>query len=129
MEITRWNECYNDGTKSKLYLNLNNNPDEFADDTDVNYVYVGDLAEDDDYIDTIIPFKYGIFPTTVGDSSSTKIGDYFYTNFDNDPNSGWRTARRGGLLYHGLWAGLFYWNVNDSASADYWLIGARLVLR
>jgi hypothetical protein len=68
----------------------------------------------------------GIWPASVGGSSSTYIADYFYTYFDNDNDSGWRVARVGARATNGSVAGAFcVYSINDSSYAAS-TIGGRL---
>lgn len=50
------------------------------------------------------------------------VGDYHWNN-----NSGWRVATLGGFCSNGSFAGAFYWNLDNAASARSWDVGGRLV--
>jgi hypothetical protein len=68
----------------------------------------------------------GIWPASVGGSSSTYIADYFYTYFDNDNDSGWRVALVGASAHDGSGAGAFYVFSGYDSSFATSTIGGRL---
>jgi hypothetical protein len=108
---------------SRLYMALDYT--DFADDTDTGYVLAGSLAQADGYVTDIVDFT-GIWPASVGGSSSTYIADYFYTYFDNDNDSGWRVALVGAFAINGSTAGAFFVSSNYDSSTAYSNIGGRL---
>ena len=64
---------------------------------------------------------YASFPTTVGGSSSTYYGDYYYQL------TGQRGALLGGSWDYGAGAGLFCWRLGGSSSDVTLYVGGRLV--
>lgn len=103
------------------------NPDNFADDTDTNYSLIAQLAESDGYISKLI---WGtILPSEVSGGSTNHCGDYHYSYFNNDPDSGWRVARFGGNLNDGSTAGLLCSAFNISSGFVVAHLGARLCLQ
>ena len=64
---------------------------------------------------------YAAFPTTVGGSSTTYYGDYYYQA------TGQRIALLGGYWNSGTAAGLFCWDLRYSSSAAAPAFGGRLV--
>jgi hypothetical protein len=111
---------------SQLYLC--SDPTVFADDTSTGYTLVGNLAEDDGYSTDIID-AIGIWPSAVGGSSSTRLADYYYTYFDNDNDSGWRSAIVVGRADTGSAAGVSCVNSTNGSSIVSVGIGGRLCYR
>ncbi len=99
-------------------------PANFADDTETGYNLVGNLAENDGYASKLVEGQ--MLPVDISGGSSEHIGDYFYTYYDNNADSGWRVARVGGHLYHGSLAGLSSLHVYYDSSFVHPHIGARL---
>lgn len=62
------------------------------------------------------------FPTEVGGGSSTYMCDYYYQNTGN------RVARVGGGFGDGASGGLWYWNLDNTSSGAYWVVGARVLI-
>ncbi len=113
----------NDGSSSKLYLC--NDYTNYASDTSTNYALAGNLAEADGW-PTDIMDATGIWPSSVGGSSSTYLCDYFYTYYDSNPAGGWRVARVGGYAIVGASVGAFFvatYGASSYASAS---LGGRL---
>lgn len=108
---------------SRLYLALDYT--DFADDTATGYVLAGSLAQADGYVTDIIDFT-GIWPASVGGSSSTYIADYYYTYFDNNNDSGWRVALVGAYANDGSVAGAFYVSSSYDSSVAGSNLGGRL---
>lgn len=111
---------------SQVYISKN--PNNFADDISSNYILYANIAQNDGYISqfvngTILPYLNG-----VSGNSSNHCGDYHYSRYDNDPNSGWRVALAGGTLNHGTRAGLLLSNFHNDSGNDSPNLGARLCL-
>ncbi|MCF8219396.1 MAG: hypothetical protein K9J21_10500 [Bacteroidales bacterium] len=96
----------------------------FADDTDINHNLIGNIAENDGYVSRFLAGH--ILPVETAGSSSQHVGDYYYTYYDNSPDSGWRVAFAGGLLHYGSNAGFACFRVFNGSSDDYSYVGARL---
>lgn len=64
---------------------------------------------------------YAAFPITVGGSSTTYYGDYYYQN------TGQCVARLGGAWATGTNVGLFYWDLYGSSSYTSLALGGRLI--
>jgi len=97
----------------------------YASDTDTGYTMSGLLAEADGYPIDIIDTT-GIWSSAIGGSSSTYLCDYYYTYFDNDPDSGWRVARVGGYAPYGTSAGAFCVHSYSASSTATSTVGGRL---
>jgi hypothetical protein len=113
----------NDGVSSKLYLSTNHTV--YASDTASNYTYAGDLAAADGYPTDILN-ALGVWPKSVGGSSSTYLADYYYTEFDSSPSGGWRVALFGGNAIRGSAAGASDWYSDGSSSLAGSDVGGRL---
>ena len=114
-----------EGNLSKVYIS--NNPSNFQDSGDTNYIYVGDASRTEGYMKTILDGVTGCFlPKTVGAGSTTYYCDYFYTNI---PASGTavRTCLLGGSAHHGAAAGLGFSYSGNAPSVTHAFIGSRLV--
>lgn len=97
-----------DGGKSLLYVAPEWNPAKFASAINSDYKLRGELPRTSDYVKQLLIGEHGeMMPKTVGGgaSSSTYVGDYFYTNI---PSSGEATR---GVLFGG--------NANDGAHAGF----------
>jgi hypothetical protein len=99
-------------------------PANFADDTEVGYEMIGNIAESDGYVSKFL--EGHMLPTETAGSSSEHVGDYHYTYYDNDPDIGWRGAYAGGTLISGSNAGPAYFHLNRGSSIDRPSLGARL---
>ena len=87
-----------DGGKSLLYAAPEWNPAKFASAINSDYKLRGELPRTSDYVKQLLIGEHGeMMPKTVGGgaSSSTYVGDYFYTNI---PSSGEATR---GVLFGG----------------------------
>ena len=73
------------------------------------------------YIDAMEVTEYGIFPQTMGGTSTTYYCDACWYN-----NSGERFALFGGSSYSGAEVGAFSVNLNNSVSNAHWTFGAAL---
>lgn len=58
-------------------------------------------------------------------NTALPVGDHCW----NQNGTGWRVAALGACWSHGLYAGAFYWYLNDASSYRYRSIGGRLVYR
>lgn len=105
---------------------LSRNPDDYADDTDIGYTMVGQAAEADGYGVTLIPNSGLLYPASVGASTVTGSCDYHYTDFDNDPDIGWRVVLVGAPAGNGALAGAFYVNSNNGSTSAATTIAGRL---
>ena len=116
------------GSAYASYAYACNDDTAFADDTDTDYDEIADggLAQADGYIATLVQTVNGFLPLTVGASSSTKLCDYYYTYFDDDPNSGWRVVSFGGPADSGAAAGAFCVNSYNASSSANVNLGGRL---
>ena len=103
---------------------VNRDPSEFQDDTEVDYRLAGNIAENDGYVSKFL--KGHMLPVSIEGSSSQHCGDYHYSSYDSDPDSGWRVAYAGGLLHTGSHAGLAYFYLNVGSSFVSSHLGARL---
>ena len=73
----------------------------------------------------------GMYPSAVGGSSTTKLTDQFYTQYDNlapGYTTDWRVVRVGGCADNGATAGVFCVAATDDSSIDLAHLGARLCL-
>ena len=94
-----------DGGKSLLYVAPEWNPAKFASSISEDYKLRGELPRTSNYVKELLIGEHGeMMPKTVGGSSSTYVGDYFYTNI---PSSGEATrgVLFGGSAVHGASAG------------------------
>ena len=107
---------------------ISNDVTAFADDTETNYFLYQKIAETDGYIEKFIPGTILPEKGYTNGGSGTYVGDYFYTYYENNADSGWRVARWGGRLSNGSWAGLCYAYVYLLSGAAHSHVGARLCL-
>ena len=98
----------------------------FDDDTDTDYDLAGNLAEADGYPVDMIDGADGVWPSSVGGSSSTYVPDYFSTYFDTNNDSGWLVVCFGGCATDGANAGVFSIDSSGASTIDEASIGARL---
>lgn len=100
----------------------------FADNTEVNYdLITSSLAQVDGYAKGICPINDGFLPSLAsGGSSTTYLSDYYYTYFNDNPDSGWRVARLGGHANGGASAGAFCWDAVGDSSYSNSIVGGRL---
>ncbi len=115
-----------DGGKSLLYVAPEWNPAKFASAINSDYKLRGELPRTEGYVKALLIGEYGeMMPATVGGSSSTYVGDYFYTSV---PGSGEATrgVLFGGLAYYGALAGfaLAFTTCAPSSTSAYF--GSRL---
>ena len=97
-----------DGGKSLLYVAPEWNPAKFASTITADYQLRGELPRANGYVKELLIGEHGeMMPKTTGGSSSTYVGDYFYTNV---PSSGEATrgVLFGGNAYYGAGAGFAY---------------------
>lgn len=97
----------------------------YASDTDANYIYAGNPPETDGWVTDIIDAD-GFWPASVGGSNNSYLCDYYYTYFDDNPDSGWRIVRVGGLADDGTRAGAFFVNSYVGSATAYASFGGRL---
>ena len=94
------------GGKSLLYVAPEWNPAKFASSISEDYKLRGELPRTSNYVKELLIGEHGeMMPKAVGGSSSTYVGDYFYTSI---PESGESTR---GVLFGG--------NADDGASAGF----------
>lgn len=91
----------NDGVSSKAYIADNHEDFDYSSLT--NYRFIGDAAENDNYISQ--QHTGTMIPSAVAGSSSTHRCDRYYTLFDSDPSNGRRAVRAFGRAYIGDGAG------------------------
>lgn len=109
---------------SRLYLATNYS--QYTDDTDANYSLAPSGLPLLNGYPTNFMNALGVWPTTVGGNSATYLTDYYYTEYGNNPDSGWRVALVGGSANGGTPAGPFYVYSNYSSAAAYSSLGGRL---
>ena len=117
-----------DGGKSLLYVAPEWNPAKFASAINSDYKLRGELPRTSDYVKQLLIGEHGeMMPKTVGGgaSSSTYVGDYFYTNI---PSSGEATrgVLFGGNAYYGAYAGFAIASTRDAPTIAYAYFGSRL---
>lgn len=117
-----------DGGKSLLYVAPEWNPAKFASAINSDYKLRGELPRTSDYVKQLLIGEHGeMMPKTVGGgaSSSTYVGDYFYTNI---PSSGEATrgVLFGGNAHSGAIAGFAYANTNNAPTYTVAHFGSRL---
>lgn len=117
-----------DGGKSLLYAAPEWNPAKFASSITGDYKLRGELPRTSDYVKQLLIGEHGeMMPKTVGGgaSSSTYVGDYFYTNI---PSSGEATrgVLFGGYANHGASAGFAYASTYRAPTSTHADIGSRL---
>ena len=93
-----------------------------------NYESIGfTLPSENGYISAMgysTKFDWLFLPSEVKGDSALPIGDYYY---QNNTWNGYRIALLGGSWYDGVYAGGFYWIVDDGVGDRYRHIGGRLV--
>ncbi len=118
------------GVAYASYAFLCDDPDNFDDDTIVNYTVVPNdtLAEADGYISALIATKLGFLPKSIdaGNGETDDICDYYYTAFDTAPNGGYRVVRVSGHAAYAGAAGVGYVNSNSGSSNAGSSIAGRL---
>lgn len=114
----------NDGSSSKLYLA--SNYANYADDTATNYTLMGNLVEADGFQTNVMDINNGIYPVSVGGSSSTYLCDYYFTEYDTAPSGGWRVTLVGGDAFDDSQAGVFCVHTNNGSSYASSSVSARL---
>lgn len=97
-----------------------NNDSDFADDTSTNYTTIGTAHDANGYQGTLVDVSDAFLPDSVGASSSTKIGDYYYQS------TGWRVVLSSGTANTGSYAGGFYLHAHNASSNSYAYLGGRL---
>jgi DNA/RNA endonuclease YhcR with UshA esterase domain len=118
----------NDGSSSKLYVS--SDYEDFADNTASNYIYIGDLSEENaNYISEFIIGYALFFPSETNGSNSTMVPDTYKTQYPTNNSSGWHVIKVGGTSSDGLAAGVFRMDSNESSSYDGGVAGSRLVYK
>lgn len=117
-----------DGGKSLLYAAPEWNPAKFASAINSDYKLRGELPRTSDYVKQLLIGEHGeMMPKTVGGgaSSSTYVGDYFYTNI---PSSGEATrgVLIGGHALNGASAGFAIASTYYAPTNTYAYRGSRL---
>lgn len=117
-----------DGGKSLLYAAPEWNPAKFASAINSDYKLRGELPRTSDYVKQLLIGEHGeMMPKTVGGgaSSSTYVGDYFYTNI---PSSGEATrgVLFGGYALYGAYAGFADANTSYAPTPTIASLGSRL---
>ncbi len=114
------------GGKSLLYTAPEFEPSKFASAISADYKLRGELPRSSGYVKALLIGEYGeMMPATIGGSSSTYVGDYFYTSVP-DSGESTRGVLFGGLACNGANAGLanastYYAPTHSNAS-----VGSRL---
>ena len=101
-------------------------PAKFASSISEDYKLRGELPRTEGYVKALLIGEHGeMMPASVGGSSSTYVGDYFYTSI---PSSGEATrgVLFGGLAYYGANAGFADAYTNGAPTLAYAYIGSRL---
>ena len=114
------------GGKSLLYVAPEWNPAKFASSISEDYKLRGELPRTEGYVKALLIGEHGeMMPKTVGGSSSTYVGDYFYTSI---PGSGAATrgVLFGGDAYHGATAGFAFAYTSHAPTSPSASIGSRL---
>lgn len=115
-----------DGGKSLLYVAPEWNPAKFASTITADYQLRGELPRANGYVKELLIGEHGeMMPKTTGGSSSTYVGDYFYTNV---PSSGEATrgVLFGGYASHGASAGFASAHTIYAPTHSSAYIGSRL---
>lgn len=100
---------------------VSNTRSTFADDTSTGYSSIGSaMVASDGWVTNMQSIQFGFLPSTVGGSSSTYVGDYYYQA------SGWRIAIFGGGAADALDAGAFCWYLAADSGNLYHNLGGRL---
>ena len=93
-----------------------------------NYESIGfTLPSENGYISAMgysTKFDWLFLHSEVKGDSALPIGDYYY---QNNTWNGYRIAQLGGIWGHGVYAGGFYWDVDNGVGTRYRSIGGRLV--
>jgi len=114
------------GGKSLLYTAPEFDPSKFASSITADYTMRGELPRSSGYVKALLIGEFGeMMPKTVGGSSSTYVGDYFYTDI---PSSGEATrgVLFGGNANHGAYAGFAYAYTNYAPTHTIAYFGSRL---
>lgn len=99
-------------------------PAKYADDTSDGYTNAGTRASSSGYISALgasTTAPWAIYPSSAGGSKTTYIPDYSWTS------SGWLVLYVGGGSFGGSFAGLFYFDGDESSSDSNDSVGARLL--
>jgi hypothetical protein len=102
------------------------NPEDFADDTDIGYDLAGLAPNSDGYGSELIADSALFYPASVGATSASYLCDYHYTYFDNNSDVGWRVVLAGGHAALGAHAGAFCVASSYGSSFSHSNIGGRL---
>lgn len=101
----------------------------FADDTKTNYENAGISAKyGNGYVSAFCyaeDYDWLFIAGELLGNTALPVGDYFW----NQNGTGWRVARLGAYWTYGLYAGAFYWYLNNVSSYRSRHIGGRLVYR
>jgi hypothetical protein len=111
-----------DGGIGKMYIC--DNPANFADGTETNYEYRGQIPTANGYINTMHHDEKGILiPKTAAGLETTYFCDYYY-----QPGlvNGWRALLRGGAASNATHAGFVYLDTANAATTTHARLGARL---
>ena len=114
------------GGKSLLYTAPEFDPSKFASSITDDYTMRGELPRSSGYVKALLIGEFGeMMPKTVGGSSSTYVGDHFYTDI---PSSGEATrgVLFGGYATNGAYAGFAYAHTNYAPTGTDARIGSRL---
>ena len=114
------------GGKSLLYTAPEFDPSKFASSITDDYTMRGELPRSSGYVKALLIGEFGeMMPKTVGGSSSTYVGDNFYTDI---PSSGEATrgVLFGGYATNGAYAGFAYAHTNYAPTGTDARIGSRL---
>lgn len=82
-----------------------------------NCLEVGRLPRNEGYVKKVSMQYMAYMPTSVGGSTSTYFGDYFYTNVETSKSYGLRACLRGGSANYGFSAGSAFLYVHFALSA------------
>ena len=116
--VYQWVDGFNaNGTTAYYCLD----PSKYADDTTTGYTQIGTLPASGWIKDLTVTDNGLLIPKTVGGSETTFIPDYAFSS------SGWHVLFVGGSWSSGSFAGLLYFDANNSSSYSDSDISARLL--
>lgn len=96
-------------------------PSKYADDTSTGYTEIGTLTASGYIKDLIVTDNGLLIPKTTGGSETTYIPDYMWSS------SGWIVLGVGGYWNDGAYAGLLYFDANNTSSYSDSNVSARLL--
>ena len=117
--VWQWIDGINVDTNREVYLcYMYSN---YADDTSTDYEDIGTLATSNGYINNILNYSFGFFPSEYSGGQNTYLCDYFWQAI-----GAWRVVRVGGRAHNGVAAGVFCFDAANASSDSDAHVGARL---